>query len=95
MYLPELEVLPLFPGPGVGAFTGAGQGVNHLLVQDGHSQVQHPHDQDEQDTSEGPQLQDDAVRPDVGDGGAQQAVPAPATFSGAVYWRFWIGAGGK
>ena len=94
-HLPELVVLTLLPGPGVGSFAGAGKSVHNLLVEDGHSQVEHPHDQDEQDTGECPQLQDGAVRPHIRDGGAQQAVPAAPPLSGAVHWSLGVGAGGK
>ena len=55
-YLPEMEVLTLLPWPGVSPLTGAGKSVHNLLVQYRYSQVQHPHDEDQEDTGESPQL---------------------------------------
>ena len=94
-HLPELKVLPLLPRPGVGPLTGAGQSVHHLLVQDRHSQIEYPHYEDDHNAGECSQLKHNAVRPNVCDGGAQQAVPAAAALSGAVHGRLWVCARGK
>ena len=55
-HLPELEVLPFIPGPGVGPLTGGCQSVHNLLVQDRHSQVEHPHDEDDRNAGKRSQL---------------------------------------
>lgn len=62
----ELEFLWLRSISGMGALTGVGQDINHILVQDWHSQVQHSHDQDDDDAHESTQLQDSSLGPDIG-----------------------------
>ena len=93
--LPELELLWLSPVSGVGAGTRVCQCINHTLVQNGHSQVEHPHDQYQHNAYKSPQLQDCAVGPDIGHSCAQQAVPASSSLARAVHWSLWVSSGSQ